>query len=149
MKPSTEVRPIVKSESHSPTIAPNRHRLIESITTIDMPNLRKLMSTKKKMMTSEIPSPLKIGGRVSMSNSYSPPISDVTPSGSTTSLRRMSSMRESICRALVPRLRSADTDRQRTPLRWTIRLSLQAGVTRAIWRRGTLTEGTGEAICVS
>ena len=144
MKPSTDVRPMVKSAIRSPTTAPNRHSDIEAMTTSVMPNLRKLTRMKKKMITSEIDSPDAMGGMVSQSNSWAPPSSVVTPAGSTSSRSMMSLIREVIRMALAPRLRSAVTVMQRMPLRCTILLWLQTGSTSAIWRRGTLTEGTGD-----
>ena len=66
------------------------------------------------------------------------------PAGSVSSLSISSLMRELTRMALAPRLRSAVTVRQRMPLRCTILLSLHAGPTSAICRRGTLTPGTGE-----
>lgn len=64
--------------------------------------------------------------------------------GSTSSRSMMSLMREVIRMALAPRLRSAVTVMQRMPLRCTILLWLQTAPRSAIWRRGTLTEGTGD-----
>lgn len=68
---------------HRPTTAPNIHNVMESMETIVIPNLRKFIRMKKKIIIMEIPIPDRIGGISSMSYSYSPPSSYIIPAGKT------------------------------------------------------------------
>ena len=64
MKPNMDVTPTGTPEIHNPNMAPKRQSVVETMETMVMPNFLNEKRMKKKMMTSEMPIPVAMGGRI-------------------------------------------------------------------------------------
>ena len=137
MKPKRLVSPSVRSAMARPIMAPGTLSEMAAMQTKVMSKRLKLNRIKKKMMTNANPIPIMMSGTISSFFSISPPTSAQTSWG------------RSICSIILPmracsgaastlRLPSAVTLMQRSPLRWTILVCVQAGFTSATCLRGTL-----------
>ena len=81
MKPNRLVSPRILLAMSRPTMAPGMPRLMATMHTVAMENLRKLNSRKKKMSTTAMPRPAITSGVMSLFSSVSPPTSARTPRG--------------------------------------------------------------------
>ena len=67
MNPNMDVIPTGTPAIHNPSMAPKRQSMVESMETMVMPNFLNEKRMKKKMMTSDMPMPVAMGGRISAS----------------------------------------------------------------------------------
>ena len=115
--PSMPVIPTSCPMISTPVAAPNSENNNDSMITNDMRMSLKWNSNMAKMIMIEMAKPLYICGSVSRSFSLCPPTLMVTPCGSSIFFTSSITLSVTLLR-FSPRLASAITDIERTPLRW-------------------------------